>query len=350
MCRGLQLRRALLHFPSTSNIASVTPEHASATTAKVRTLASTLVLRSQSFSGHVAHMVGLGLYAWHPMSNILSKRSPPLRQDFPRRNYSSARFETGPCTSHFGQDQSSSIPGRATSLDGQHQFTTIPGRLKIDVSYLGKLDIDGRSLNRSKTAGCSLGPPKRRTSHLTRFPDARISNFGISSSPRPFQPTPINDARKSHFRISSLGIDCGTLPEAAEDASTPFPGPPKIEFSPLSSDLQARAIHADRIEISNAVAMQDVAPNTALLTVAHASEPLDSVPARSHSPAITTRENSTRMQTSVGLASEDRREQTRYGRAQGPFPGRTRYEGKPRAMRYFASEATVTPDYERWKD
>ncbi|KAF5334926.1 hypothetical protein D9611_010046 [Ephemerocybe angulata] len=139
-----------------------------------------------------------------------------------------------------------------------------PGRLKIDFSSL-KLGTDGRALLEAagaKQPGQSLTTPfsgrpkidfpnlklgvdgpwgrRRPRNPVCRTPKNRISGPQARRTPRTdtnHEPTRSPDARKSHFRISGLGTDCGTLSEV-EDVSTPFPGPPKIELSDLSSNLR----------------------------------------------------------------------------------------------------------------
>ncbi|KAF5334930.1 hypothetical protein D9611_010047 [Ephemerocybe angulata] len=294
-------------------------------------------------------VVDLGLYARHPTFYILSKRSPPLRQDFLCRNRSSAQFEPGPCTSLSGQDQSSSIPRRATSLDGQHQSTTIPGRSKIDFLYL-KLGINGRTLLEAaeasssprnavsrdarkwnfRTSSSALGPPKvpleppfpRRSK--VEFPDLKlVAPFKLVSGHQSLINTDPRTLENRLFESPASAQTAGRFLKQSKTSRQRFPDLQKSIFRP-SRQICVMAQNPARYRRPHRniqcrqrrvpVAIQDVTPNTACLAVA-----------RPHSTAAKTRFGC-ELTTSAGLPPEDWRKHTspasRYGRSQGLFQGK----------------------------
>ncbi|KAF5338093.1 hypothetical protein D9611_014214 [Ephemerocybe angulata] len=173
--------------------------------------------------------------------------------------------------------------------------TPFSGRSKIDFPNL-KLAVDCRTLPEAAKLS------HRRIFNLSRLTDARISYFGISSSPRPFQPTPINpDSRTLENHISNLKArrrlrdHCGCFLKQANnrrrrasiDVSTPFPGPLKIDFSPLSSNLrrdarigpEARAILDSSSRLcEQLISSTPCRPHATRLAVAHTSEHIASAP------------------------------------------------------------------------
>ncbi|KAF6752544.1 hypothetical protein DFP72DRAFT_849687 [Ephemerocybe angulata] len=202
MCRGLRLRQALLRFFATAPHDSLVPIH------------------SLGFARRRLDKTSLAAIVLPHDSNLDPAR--PFSA-----NTNPARFPDEP---------------RPTTTN-----TT-------DSSRFPDLGIDGGSLKQPKTAGEVIH--SSRSSHLTRFPDAGISNFGISSSPRPFQPiNPIPGCSKITLPTSRLGDErrlrdhCGCFLKQAKaqsrrtsiEVSTLFPGPLKIDFSPLSSNLRRDA-------------------------------------------------------------------------------------------------------------
>ncbi|KAF5329194.1 hypothetical protein D9611_013162 [Ephemerocybe angulata] len=235
MCRGLRLPRSL-HFPSTSNVVSATPEPASATTDKPLTVKEEVSRSADTPSTQV----GLGLPAWHSMFKLFSKCTSPLGKGFPRRNRCSARFEPKPCTSVSGQFPANTNPARFP--DEPHPSTAsansprFPGRSKIDFDFHTSLQAWHRAL-------------------LGALAEAKLRYVYASSLSRPTLrvyidlKTPFSGRSKINFPNLKLVVDYRMLTGAAEALaapdlpSDPFFGRSNIKFRnlELAAPLAANA-------------------------------------------------------------------------------------------------------------